>query len=148
MRIRSVFKHSAQAVVEGALISLLVVGLMAGTTFAARGAGGGHVKPGGGSTGSIAVKMVVDNNGNGAPNWSDRITYDVSKVGVQNPFITTTCIQNGVNVLTTYAGFYAGYLWPAAQTITLSEELWTSGAASCTAVVSSSTVKLAFSVGG
>jgi hypothetical protein len=145
VRIRSVLSHSTQAVVEGALISLLVVGLMAGTAFAGKG-GGAHTKPGG-STGSIAVTMVVDNNGNGAPNWGDRITYDVSKVGVQNPFITTTCVQNGVHVLTTYAGFYPGYLWPGAQTITLSEELWTGGAASCTAVVSSSTVKLAFSVG-
>ena len=42
MRIRSVLSHSAQVVVEGALISLLVVGLMAGTAFAARGGGGGH----------------------------------------------------------------------------------------------------------
>ena len=49
MRIRSVFSHSVQAVVEGALISLLVVGLMAGTAFAAKGGGGGHGKPGGGT---------------------------------------------------------------------------------------------------
>lgn len=44
MRIRSVFSHSAQAIAEGALISLLVVGLMAGTAFAAkpsRGSGSG-----------------------------------------------------------------------------------------------------------
>ena len=45
MRIRSVLSHSAQAVAEGALISLLVVGLMAGTAFAAKGGGGGHHKP-------------------------------------------------------------------------------------------------------
>jgi hypothetical protein len=36
MRIRSVLKHSGQAVLEGALIATLVVGLMAGTTFAAK----------------------------------------------------------------------------------------------------------------
>ena len=39
MRIRSVLKHSAQALAEGALISILVVGLIAGTAFAARGGG-------------------------------------------------------------------------------------------------------------
>ena len=42
MRIRSVFSHSAQVVAEGALISLLVIGLMAGTAFAG--------KPGGSSS--------------------------------------------------------------------------------------------------
>jgi hypothetical protein len=39
MRIKSIFTHSAQAIAEGALISLLVVGLIAGTAFAARGGG-------------------------------------------------------------------------------------------------------------
>ncbi|SRR5258705_9878808 len=40
MRIKSIFTHSAQAIAEGALISLLVVGLVAGTAFAARGGSG------------------------------------------------------------------------------------------------------------
>ena len=34
MRIRSVLKHSTMAVLEGALVATLVVGLMAGTAFA------------------------------------------------------------------------------------------------------------------
>jgi hypothetical protein len=51
VRIRSVFSHSAQAVIEGALVSLLVVGLMAGTAFAAKPAAGtgGHTGGGGAS---------------------------------------------------------------------------------------------------
>jgi hypothetical protein len=36
VRIRSVFNHTAQVIAEGALLSLLVVGLMAGTAFAAK----------------------------------------------------------------------------------------------------------------
>jgi hypothetical protein len=54
VRIRSVFSHSAQAIAEGALISLLVVGLMAGTAFAGKGGSG---KPIGGGTpaGSCSV---------------------------------------------------------------------------------------------
>ena len=55
MRIRSVFSHSIQAVVEGALISLLVVGLMAGTAFAAKGGGGSHKGGGGTATASCSV---------------------------------------------------------------------------------------------
>ena len=56
MRIRSVLTHSAQAVLEGAIIATLVVGLMAGTTFAAK--GGRH---GGGSTTSSATVAVSPN---------------------------------------------------------------------------------------
>jgi hypothetical protein len=37
MRIRSILSHSAQAILEGAIIATLVVGLIAGTAFAARG---------------------------------------------------------------------------------------------------------------
>jgi hypothetical protein len=58
VRIRSVLSHSAQAVAEGALISLLVVGLMAGTAFAA--------KPGS-ATGSAAALSITPNP---IPAWS------------------------------------------------------------------------------
>jgi hypothetical protein len=58
MRIGSVLKHSGQAVLEGALIAMLVVGLVAGTAFAARGGGG---KPGGGDTTSSATVTVNPN---------------------------------------------------------------------------------------
>jgi len=61
VRIRSVFSHSVQAVVEGALISLLVVGLMAGTAFAAKGGGGGHGKPGGGGSAGTATLVISPN---------------------------------------------------------------------------------------
>ena len=37
MRIRRITKHSFEAIAEGALIAMLVVGLMVGTAFAARG---------------------------------------------------------------------------------------------------------------
>ena len=41
MRIKSVIKHGLQALAEGSLIALLVVGLVAGTAFAARGGNAG-----------------------------------------------------------------------------------------------------------
>ena len=150
MRIGSVLKHTSQAVLEGALIAALIVGLVAGTALAARGGGGGSTgggKHGGGTTGgSISVKMVTDANDNGSPNYGDQITYDVSKAGVVNPFITTKCVQNGVNVLTTFAGYYPEYLWSGAQTITLTAELWNGGAATCTAVVSNTSIKVVIPV--
>jgi hypothetical protein len=57
VRIRSVFSHSAQAIAEGALISLLVVGLMAGTAFAAKGGAGGKPGGGGGTPSSATVAV-------------------------------------------------------------------------------------------
>ena len=85
MRIRSVLKHSTQAVLEGALIASLVVGLMAGTALAGKpggGGGGGHGKPGGGgtATGGLTLVMVADANGNRAPNWNDTITFSVTSI--------------------------------------------------------------------
>ncbi|MBA2381076.1 MAG: hypothetical protein H0V73_03110, partial [Chloroflexi bacterium] len=77
MRIRSVLSHSTQALAEGALISLLVVGLMAGSALAAKPtSSGGHGKPGGGSGGgTVTLVLVADADGNGAANWADTITY-------------------------------------------------------------------------
>jgi hypothetical protein len=58
-RARRIFDHSWKALLEGALISLLVVGLIAGTAFAGRGghtAGGGKGHNGGGTlTATVAV---------------------------------------------------------------------------------------------
>jgi hypothetical protein len=63
VRIRSVLSHSTQALIEGALISLLVVGLMAGTAFASKptsSGSGGHKGGGGGSAGTAT--LVVSPN--------------------------------------------------------------------------------------
>jgi hypothetical protein len=59
MRIRSVLKHSAQALAEGSLIALLVVGLMAGSVFAAKGGNGGKPGGGGGATLVAACPCTV-----------------------------------------------------------------------------------------
>src|SRR5439155_17704638 len=90
VRIRSVLSHSAQAVAEGALISLLVVGLMAGTAFAAK--GGGHNTTTGG--GSLTLVMVTDADGNGLPNWGDQLTFKVS-TSASYPSVEVDCAQNG-----------------------------------------------------
>jgi hypothetical protein len=144
MRIRSVLSHSGQVVLEGALIAMLVVGLMAGTAFA--GKGGGHGKPGGGAaTGTLAVVMVEDANGNGAPNWNDTITFKVTSTST-SPYVSVRCYQGGKLVYGADAGFYADYPWPGARNMPLSSPSWTGGAASCTALLNSSPV-LSFSAG-
>ena len=55
MRIKSVLTHTVQAVAEGSLIALLVVGLTAGSVFAAKG-GNGH----GGANPSSSAGCTVD----------------------------------------------------------------------------------------
>jgi hypothetical protein len=61
MRIGSILKHSSQAILEGALIAALVVGLVAGTAFAARGGGGSHKPRGGGGVTGNATLVVAPN---------------------------------------------------------------------------------------
>ena len=112
------------------------------------GGGGGHGgggKPGGGSsTSSLTVVMVADQNGNGAPNWGDTITFNLTTTAA-NPYVTVTCTQNGVVVYTASAGFYPDYLWPGARNMPLSSPMWTGGAASCTADLNNGLATLKFS---
>ena len=115
------------------------------------GGGGGGVKGGGGHGGggssSLAVVMVNDVNGNGAPNYGDTITFKVSTTATSQPFVEVTCSQNGTVVYSAWAGFYAGYLWPGQQMMPLTSPSWTGGAASCVATLNTSLAKLSFNVG-
>lgn len=129
MRISSVLSHSVQALAEGALIALLVVGLIAGVAVAGR---GGKNSSGGGS---ISLAMVSDANGNGSPNWADTVTFKVSTTATTRPHVRLQCSQSGSVVYTAQAGMYDGYLWPWLQNMTLSSSSWTGGAADCTAQI-------------
>jgi len=129
MRIRSVLSHSVQAIAEGALISLLVVGLIAGTALAAKGGAAG--KGAGGGASSLSVVLVADANGNGLPNWGDQLTFNVSTTATDRPTVRLHCYQNGILVYTFSAGFFTGYPWTTVYG--LSSQSWTAGAADCTA---------------
>ena len=59
--------HSLMALAEASLIALLVVGLIAGTTFAGKG-----------GSNSFTLVMVNDMNGDHAPNYAETITFDLS----------------------------------------------------------------------
>jgi len=127
MRIRSVLSHSIQALAEGALISLLVVGLIAGTAFAGKpssnGGSGGYsatVSPGGPYTFGDTVYVTTN-----APVYPNNT----------GPWIWLKCYQNGVVVMSSdHAGFSAGwyYNWPFNLGPTQS---WSGGAADCTVTV-------------
>ena len=141
MRIRSVLTHSTMVVVEGALVALLVVGLVAGTALA--GKGGGHGKPGGGgssATGTISLApLVVDQNGNGTPNWSDVVTFNIS-TSLSQPWVHLVCSQNGTMVAQGWAGYFDGAL--GGRNFGLTSPSWPGGAADCTARLETGTGSL------
>lgn len=129
MRIRSVLNHSVQAIAEGSLIALLIVGLLAGTALAAPKGGG---KPGGSGGGSLAVSMVVDANGNGAPDHGDTITFTLT-TSAARPFVSVNCYQGTSYVYAASVGYFADYPW--SKDFILSASSWTGGAADCTATL-------------
>ena len=137
MRIRSVFKHSTQAVLEAALVSLLVVGLMAGTAFAARGGGGGKGKPPPAGSGTIALVMVTDANGNGTANYGDVVTFNISTTATSEPWVNLVCSQNGVIVAEGWNGYFAASI--TGRNFGLYSPQWTGGAADCTAYLTTPT---------
>jgi len=129
MRMKSVLNHSAQALAEGSLIALLVVGLMAGSVFAAPGGGKGGGKSGGGGT--LNLLMVTDANANGLPNYMDGITFDVTKSSTPQ-YVGVRCWQGSDFVYDSYVGYYEGAWF--ANYFTLGSRYWDPALdASCTA---------------
>ena len=123
------------ALAEAGLVALLVVGLIAGTAFAGKGGNGGGGKPGGGGNvagNALTIGMVRDANANGAANWGDTITFQVTSTS-DKPFVRVDCYQGGTWVYSGSVGFFAAYPW--AKEFILRNSLWTGGAANCTATM-------------
>ena len=59
----------------------------------------------------------------------------VSTTATTEPHVSLKCSQNGVLVYATQTGYYAGYLWPWTQVMTLSSVAWTGGSADCVATL-------------
>src|SRR6266542_3294680 len=129
MRIKNVFVHTSQALLEAGLISILIVGLIAGTALAAKGGGGG----GGHSTATGTFSLVIhDTNNDGSPNYRESVTFDVSSTAAY-PMVNLTCYQNNDWVTNQTVGFYSG--WPWSQDFPLSSWKWVPGEADCTATL-------------
>jgi hypothetical protein len=141
MRIRSVFNHTVQALLEGVLIAMLIVGLIAGTAFAAKGGGG---KPGSGGSGTISLALM---DGATEAQFGSRVTFTVSTSSTAYPYVHLRCSQNGSLVLEGWQGFFPTalgnewfYLGPTPA--------WQGGAADCTATLEQATRRGGWSVIG
>jgi hypothetical protein len=128
MKLGSKVRHLAQTMAQSSVIALLIVGLMAGSVFAAKGGGG---KPGGGS-GSMTVQVVTDANANGLPNWGDQVHFTLSTSN-SKPIVSLTCSQGGYVVYADSRPYYWPNIWDDPGNFTLSSMSWTSGAADCRA---------------
>jgi hypothetical protein len=131
MRIKSIFTHSAQAIAEGALISLLVVGLIAGTAFAAKPAANGSGKAGGGTTGGGTISLALMDGATEA-HFGARVSFTFATTATPYPYVHLKCWQNGSLVAEGRTGFFPtalGNEWfnlgPTGN--------WQGGAADCTA---------------
>lgn len=107
--------------------------------------GGGHHgggKGGGGTTSSSSITgpvMVVDNNGNGLPNYGDTVMFNVSTTATTEPYVDLQCFQNGVLVAEGWRGYWSGAL--DTPYFGLYSGTWSGGAADCTAYLDMSTSK-------
>jgi hypothetical protein len=86
-----------------------------------------------GVTISLISPPTTDNNGDGLPNWGDKVNFNVS-TNVDQTYVNLQCFQNGVFVGEGWHGFWPGaldYGW----SFGLGSPQWNSGAADCTAYV-------------
>ena len=107
----------------------LFLSLSALSVVAEAGKGGPHLSAGSG------FALVLVNSTDGLPHWGQQVTFTVSTTATTEPHVSLQCSQAGTLVYSTQTGYFAGYLWPWTQTMTLSSYVWTSGGASCTAIL-------------
>ena len=113
----------------GAVLAGVVLVLSLGLVPAAF-AGKGHQTTSGSSS-ITGPMMVVDNNGNGLPNWQDTVTFNMSTTATAQPYVHLVCSGNGIGY-NAWKGVFAGSL-DTDWNFVLSSGGWTSGAGDCTA---------------
>ena len=126
---------STRRIVHAApLLALLIALALVPSAFAGKGGGNGGKNKS--YTGTISGPvMVSDANSNGAPNWADGVTFNVSS-NAPYYFVEVDCSQSGTLVYQSAIGFYPG--WPWSKTFYLQSAAWSGGAADCSARLYSS----------
>jgi hypothetical protein len=129
-------KSMATRLTQSSLVAVLIVGLMAGSVFAAKPAGAGGGKPGGGGGGTSSLSVVLVNSTDGYAHYSQQVDFVVSTTATDKPYVRLNCYENGVWVMTDSTGYYPSYPWPG-HIFTLRWDAYhTAGAgADCTATL-------------
>src|SRR5262249_48924003 len=86
----------------------------------------------GGSSISLVVLSAQAASATSQVSIGSQVTFNVSTDKTSQPWVDVKCFQNGTRVYEQWNGFYASYQF--GQTFTVGPtQLWTSGAANCTA---------------
>ena len=113
------------AATEAGLITLLMFGLIAGTTLAAPGG-----DKGGGKQASGSLALVLLDGADGVANYMERASFDV-ETSASRPFVGVRCYQDGM-VLDGYTGYFDSYMFD--PWVTLGSPYWdAASAATCSA---------------
>jgi len=107
----------------------LFLSLSALSVVAEAGKGGPHLSAGSG------FALVLVNSTDGLPHWGQQVTFTVSTTATTEPHVSLQCSQAGTLVYSTQTGYFAGYLWPWTQTMTLASTAWKGGQADCVATL-------------
>lgn len=120
------FPRLLGAATEAGLITLLLFGLIAGTTLAAAGGGGGG-KPSGGT-----IQHYLLDGADAVANHTERVAFTVTTTATDRPFVGVRCWQGTAWVLDGYTGYFPTYMFE--PWVTLDSSYWTPDQpASCTA---------------
>jgi hypothetical protein len=122
-------RNVRSAFTSASLITILILGLTAGSVFAAKPAGGG--KGGGGTSTSSTLALTVMDDATEARHGG-RVTFDVSTTATDRPFVGLRCWQGANWVYDGYVGYFPTAMFD--EWFVLGSPYWTAGAdASCTA---------------
>jgi hypothetical protein len=119
---------SLRFVLTAAIAALLLA--FVPTALAGKGHGG---KAHGGTTGSGTISLVLLNSTDGLAHYGQQVTFTISTASTSQPWVHLKCYQNGVLVGEGWNGYFVGSL--TGRNFTLASPQWTSGAADCTAAL-------------
>jgi hypothetical protein len=116
------------AATEAGLITLLMLGLIAGTALAAPGGG----KGGGGKTSGGTIQYYLLDGSDALANHTERVAFTVATSATDRPFVGVRCWQGTNFVLDGYTGYFPTYMFE--PWVALDSSYWVAGeAANCTA---------------
>ena len=118
------------AFTSASLVTVLILGLTAGSVFAAKGGNAGKGGGPSGSTSSTLALIVMDDAT--AARHGGRVTFDVSTTATDRPFVGLRCWQGANWVYDGYVGYFETAMFD--EWFVLDSPYWTAGVdASCTA---------------
>ena len=129
---RTLTSRFAGAALEAALISLIILGLIAVPALAAKGGrdGGGGGKPSGGDAGGT-ISMVPMDSTDGVAHYGQRVTFDFETTATDSPFVQVRCSQAGTVVYQDTQGYFPTAMGDQWFVLGFTPA-WQSGAADCT----------------